>query len=152
GQSYFDRREVRDFLAYLKLLSNPHDDASLLRVANVPARGLSDVTMERLLAASHERGGSVCSAMRHTDVQASLPERTRQSLRAFLDWIDRTRAPLSAKPALALPAWADRFLDEIGYYAELRRGEKNAETAEGRIRTVKELVAELDGDPALPPL
>src|ERR1043166_3709000 len=68
GQSFFDRREVRDLLAYLKTFHNPHDDVSLLRIANVPARGLSDVTMERLLTASHERNASVYSVMRHTDV------------------------------------------------------------------------------------
>src|SRR5262245_4397641 len=55
GQTYFDRREVRDFLAYLKLFLNPHDDISLLCISNVPARGLSDMKMERLLVASQEQ-------------------------------------------------------------------------------------------------
>jgi superfamily I DNA/RNA helicase len=50
GQSFFDRRAIKDYLAYLKAFINPHDDISLLRIANTPARGLSDVTMERLLA------------------------------------------------------------------------------------------------------
>src|SRR5205814_87868 len=68
GQSFFDRREIRDFLAYLKTFLNPHDDVSLLRIANTPARGLSDATMERLLAASHERKGSVYSAMKNPAV------------------------------------------------------------------------------------
>src|SRR4030095_16257112 len=99
GQSFFDRREIRDFLAYLKMFLNPHDNISLLRIANVPARGLSDVTMERLLAASHERHCSVYSAMRHTDVQESFQARTRQSIREFLHWIERTRTVLTPSPA-----------------------------------------------------
>ena len=72
GQSFFDRREVRDFLAYLKVFLNPHDDISLLRIANVPARGLSDVTMERLLAASQERHCSVFAAMKNPAVQTTF--------------------------------------------------------------------------------
>jgi superfamily I DNA/RNA helicase len=151
GQSYFDRREVRDFLAYLKLFINPHDDTSLLRVANVPARGLSDVTMERLLAASQERHCSVYAAMRHTDVQASFQTRTQESIRAFLELIQRTSGQLNADQNFLLQAWADHFLDEIGYFAELRRCEKNAETAENRIRNLKDLMAELDGEASLPP-
>src|SRR6185295_16817949 len=88
GQSFFDRREVRDFLAYLKTFVNPHDDVSLLRIANVPARGLSDVTMERLLAASQERHCSVYAAMKHTDVQATFTPKTRESLEAFIELVE----------------------------------------------------------------
>ncbi len=73
GQSYFDRREVRDFLAYLKIFINPNDDVSLLRIANVPARGLSDVTMERLLAASQERKCSVFAAMKNPRDHGDIP-------------------------------------------------------------------------------
>src|SRR6185503_8410200 len=88
GQSYFDRREIRDVLAYLKMFVNPHDDISLLRIANVPARGLSDVTMERLLAASQERHCSVFSAMKHTDVQASFATKTREALVEFIHFVE----------------------------------------------------------------
>jgi superfamily I DNA/RNA helicase len=153
GQSYFDRREVRDLLAYLKMFGNPHDDINLLRIANVPARGLSDVTMERLLGASQERHCSVFSAMRHTDVQDQLQARTREAVQAFAAFIERTRAALTAEGGLKLSHWAERFLAEIGYLDDLRRSEKNPETADSRIRNLKDLIADLDGDnPAATPI
>ena len=145
GQSYFDRREVRDFLAYLKTLINPHDDVSLLRIANVPARGLSDLTMERLLAASHERHCSVFTAMRHTDVQEGFSTKTREALREFVSLIEHTRAVLEQPQPLVLSQWAERLLTQTGYIDDLRRSEKNAEAAENRVRNLKELVADLDG-------
>ena len=148
GQSFFDRREVRDLLAYLKVFINPHDDVSLLRIANVPTRGLSDVSMERLLAASQERQCSVFAAMRHTDVREEFQTRTREAIGEFVAFIERTRAVLATEGTLSLAAWADRFLVEIGYLDELRRGEKNLETAENRVRNLKDLVATLDGDSA----
>jgi superfamily I DNA/RNA helicase len=154
GQSFFDRREVRDLLAYLKVFINPHDDISLLRIANVPARGLSDVTMERLLAASQERHCSVFSAMRHTDVQDGFLTRTAECVREFVGFIERTRAPLAGDASLRLAAWAAQFVADTGYIEDLRRSEKNLETAENRVRNLKEIIAELDGhesDAALPP-
>ena len=145
GQSYFDRREVKDFLSYLKVFINPHDDVSLLRIANVPARGLSDVTMERLLSASQERHCSVYAAMRHTDVLALFQARTRQSIVALMELLDRRRAQLGSEEGLSLQRWADAFLEEIGYVADLRRSEKNADSAESRVRNLKELVTMLEG-------
>jgi superfamily I DNA/RNA helicase len=148
GQSYFDRREIRDFLAFLKVMLNPHDDVSLLRIANVPARGLSDVTMERLLAASHERKGSVFAAMHNPAVQATFQLKTRECIERFVALIERTRAALHslefAKDPNALEKWADHFLNEIGYLEELRRGEKNVEAADARVRSIKELLPDLD--------
>lgn len=148
GQSFFDRREVRDFLAYLKTFLNPHDDVSLLRIANVPARGLSDVTMERLLAASQERHCSVFAAMRHTDVQAGLPARTREALQAFILFVEETRAKLGDEAQAtrpdALQQWAEKFLNDIGYWGELRRSEKNQENAESRVRSLRDLLATMD--------
>jgi DNA helicase II / ATP-dependent DNA helicase PcrA len=152
GQSFFDRREIRDFLAYLKALINPNDDVSLLRIANVPARGLSDVTMERLLAASHERKGSVFAAMKNPAVTTTFQTKTRESIERFVELIERTRGQLCtdgmAHDPLALQITAERFLEEIGYFAELRRSEKNPETAENRVRNLKDLIATLDGPDA----
>jgi DNA helicase-2/ATP-dependent DNA helicase PcrA len=145
GQSYFDRREIRDFLAYLKVFLNPNDDVSLLRIANVPARGLSDVTMERLLGASHERKCSVFAAMKNPLVAATFQTRTREAIEAFVAFVERTHAQLSPGQTMPLQTWAERFLDETGYLADLRRSEKDAETGENRVRNLKDLVATLDG-------
>ncbi|MBL9173091.1 MAG: UvrD-helicase domain-containing protein [Verrucomicrobiales bacterium] len=149
GQSFFDRREIRDFLAYLKTFLNPHDDVALLRIANTPARGLSDVTMERLLAASQERNSSVFTVLRHTDVQAGFAARTGEALRRFHAFIEEIRSPLEADGGLCLEQWAERWLEEIGYFAELRRTEKTAEAAESRWKNLRELMAGLD-DPEGP--
>jgi len=147
GQSFFDRREIRDFLAYLKLFVNPNDDVSLLRIANVPARGLSDVTMERLLGASHERKCSVFAAMKNPAVTAIFQAQARKSIEFFVEFVERTRQPLEnfdTQNSLILSSWADRFLDEVGYFKELRRSEKTPEGAESRIRNIKELLVTLD--------
>jgi DNA helicase-2/ATP-dependent DNA helicase PcrA len=144
GQSFFDRREIKDFLAYLKLFVNPGDDISLLRVANVPPRGLSDVTMERLLAASHERKSSVYSVMTNPAVQMTLQAKVRESLAGFVDLVERTRAPILSGQSVSLRNWAEGFLRETGYLDDLRRSEKDPEAGESRVRNVQELAASLD--------
>ena len=156
GQSFFDRREIRDLLAYLKTFLNPHDDVSLLRIANTPARGLSDVTMERLLGASHERQGSVFAAMMNPLVTTTFQTRTREAVEAFTAFIERERAklgragsPLPAdgahgvtRPTLA--TWTESFLNECGYFAEVQRSEKDRVAGENRVRNLKDFIATMD--------
>lgn len=153
GQSFFDRREIRDFLAYLKLLLNPHDDISLLRMANVPARGLSDTTMERLLAASHARRCSVYGVMQRPDAEVGLTTRAWSRVGELVDWVERTRSGLSHEPGLDLRQWAEGWLRECGYIEELRRSERDTEAAESRVRNVLDLAASLEtagsGGPAM---
>jgi DNA helicase II / ATP-dependent DNA helicase PcrA len=146
GQSFFDRREIKDFLAYLKMFINPHDDISLLRIANVPARGLSDVTMERLLGASHERKCSVFTVMKNPLVTTTFLKGTRESIEAFVEFVERIQGQIQ-KPesGLMLQTWADNFLNETNYFAELKRLDKDPEVAEGRIRNLRELMATMDG-------
>jgi superfamily I DNA/RNA helicase len=167
GQSFFDRREVRDFLAYVKACLNPRDDVSLLRIANTPARGLSDPTMERLLGASHERSCPVFAVMKNPAVTATFPLKTRECIERFVEFIERWHshleaAPLPAGPASApkppgnsaapklsdrsgpLHSWASHMLDDAGYFVELRRQEKDPEAAESRIRNLCEMMATMD--------
>ncbi len=151
GQSFFDRREVRDFLAFLKTCLNPHDDISLLRIANVPARGLSDVTMQRLLAASQERKGSVYSVMQNPVVLAGLQGRTRTAVEDFVRLVEQFRNALHhpGRPEpRGLETWAGRLMAAVGYEQDLRRAEKDPEAAENRIRNLRELTASLDGESA----
>jgi DNA helicase-2/ATP-dependent DNA helicase PcrA len=142
GQSFYDRREVKDWLAYLKLFINPNDDVSLLRIANVPARGLTDTTMERLLSASQERKCSVYSAMTNPVVQSTFLVRARESVEAFVKLIEDFRTRLLL-PGVNLKDWGHNFLTEIAYYDELRRSEKNPDTADNRIENVQELLNDL---------
>src|SRR5688500_9796749 len=107
GQSYFDRREVKDVLAYLKLFLNPNDEIILLRIANVPARGLTDTTMERLLAASQERKCSVYAVMTNPVVQSSFLSRIRQAIEGLVELLGTWRQPLVMDPNLDLTKWAD---------------------------------------------
>jgi superfamily I DNA/RNA helicase len=151
GQSFFDRREVKDFLAYLKTFMNPHDDISLLRIANVPARGLSDVTMERLLGASHERKCSVFTAMKNPLVTTTFQKNTRESIEAFVEFIEQTQGQLQSSASdLRLQSWSENFLSETGYFAELTRIEKNPEVSEARIRNLRELMTTMDGEGNVP--
>jgi superfamily I DNA/RNA helicase len=145
---------VKDVLAYLKVFFNPNDEISLLRIANVPPRGLSDTTMERLLAASQERKCSVYAVMGNPVVQSTFLSRTREAIEEFIALLGRYRQPLILDPQLNLTDWAHNILTEIGYYDELRRGEKDAEVAENRIENVKALLADLNeaGKPPMPAL
>jgi superfamily I DNA/RNA helicase len=152
GQSFFDRREVRDFLAYLKLFSNPEDDISLLRVANVPARGLTTATMERLLAFSHEHC-PVFGAMRSAEECEGLGARARESATRFVELVDAVRGELRETGTWSARRWGEELFERMGYFADLRRSEKDAETAENRVQNVKDLLTSLEehgsGAPAL---
>ena len=149
GQSFFDRREIRDLLAYLKVFINPHDDASLLRIANTPARGLSDATLQELLSESQAHHHSVFSTLTDESVTAALPLRAQKSVADFVEFVNRTRAALDlpgqAPDPCALRTWTDAFLSEIAYFDELRRIEKDPENAENRVMNLKDVIAGMDG-------
>lgn len=81
GVRFYERAEVKDALAYLRLLKNPDDDFSFRRVVNVPARGIGTATLEAVTAASEDRGVPLFSVL--ADLPASLTERAKKALAEF---------------------------------------------------------------------
>ena len=144
SQSYFDRREVKDVLAYLRVMLNPDDDISLLRIANVPARGLSAKTMQTLLQISQDRRASVYAVMRHTDVQEQLHNAAHKSVQSFLQFMDETRAFLSGESTDSISGWAREFLEQTGYFIDLKHSEKDPKAAENRLQSAMDLLSSID--------
>ena len=128
GQSFFDKAEIKDILAYLRLLANPDDDPAFLRAATTPKRGIGDTTLGRLNDYAKTHHTSLTAAARAPESLAALPERSRHSLAAFTALIEdcRTRAPAEDAGALIRS-----LLDTIGYEAHL------IESEEGRAGEIK---------------
>lgn len=145
GQSFFDRREIKDVVAWMKTLVNPEDDISLLRIANVPPRGLGEETMERLLARSVERHCPVYAVLREVVSDTSWPGRIRQAAQGLVELVEGARAELAGTTGPELSEWWTAFLDRLGYFALVRRAEKDPEAGENRVRNVKEFLAGLGG-------
>ena len=148
GQSFFDRKEIRDFVSYLKLFLNPDDDTGLLRIANVPARGLSNATMEKLLQLSQVRRCSVFAVMRDKEALGGFRERTLDAILDFVELVDihheRLMQPVVAHPENPLKSWSATWLAEVGLFNEIRRIEKNEETAENKVRNIVDLLDTMD--------
>ena len=142
GKSFFDRREIKDVLAYMTVLVNPNDDASILRIINTPARGISAVTVEVALHSSVAHKRSLWDALRSEEFQRDLSARTTRAVHDFVKLIDgyadavRQNVKDPADPVR-------RLLEEVGYVAELRRQCKTSEEAEGREENVRDVLRDL---------
>ncbi|HEY1334909.1 MAG TPA: UvrD-helicase domain-containing protein, partial [Myxococcaceae bacterium] len=130
GAEFFDRREVRDVLAYLKVLANPADEVSLLRIVNVPARGIGDVTVEHLVGHARSRGLPLADVL---DDPGSVPDITPGAARAVQEFsrrIHATRGRLRREP---LSAVTRSLLGEIGFEAAARAGTGSAAAVDRRL-------------------
>jgi superfamily I DNA/RNA helicase len=142
GKSFFDRREIKDLLAYMTLLVSPDDDSSLLRIINTPARGLSAATVERALDWSVRKKCSLWRALGSPDFLQEMSARTAGSIRAFVEMIGDYKAKL-AEPSGNPAALVTKLIAEIGYAAELRRNCKTAEEAVERESNVGDILRDL---------
>jgi DNA helicase II / ATP-dependent DNA helicase PcrA len=126
ARSFFDKREVKDIIAYLTALDHPGDDIAVLRILNVPTRGIGTNTAELARDHSMTKRCSVFDALRDPEFRALLSERARTAIGLFVDLIERYSA-LAAQPMTAYATITERLLHEIGYLDFLRRGCKETE-------------------------
>jgi DNA helicase-2/ATP-dependent DNA helicase PcrA len=143
GQSFFDRKEVRDVLAYLKVLANPRDEVSLLRIINTPRRGISDAVVETLLKRAVAAGTSLWTELPAAITDGDVPHHAGERVEAFRRVIERYRARITETSE----RWADvvtELLSEIDYKSELTRVYKNPGDAEARWESVGEVVNGLE--------
>ena len=111
GQSFFDRREVRDILCYLKTLLNSHDDVSLLRIINTPRRGIGRTTIEKLRAEADSKHISLYESMESMTGESSpLTAKTKENLLAFIAKLQSWRNSAASPENLIR-----RITEEINY-------------------------------------
>ncbi|MCC5952962.1 MAG: DNA helicase PcrA [Acidimicrobiia bacterium] len=133
GTRFYDRKEVKDALAYLRCAVNPADEVNLKRVLNVPRRGVGDSSVARLDAWATARGVPFEDALRSAP-EAGVTGRAVKGIAEFLDLLDAARPHLSGGPARALEV----LLERSGYLAELEA--EHSVEADGRIENLAELV------------
>jgi superfamily I DNA/RNA helicase len=139
GKSFFDRREVKDVLAYASAMLNTEDDVSLLRIVNTPARGISPATIERATALSSARKCSVFAVLADEGFRSELPARARHAVEAFAELLDGFETKLNTPLADPAAVWRE-LLDKVGYLEDLRRSCKTPEEGLSRETNVLELL------------
>jgi DNA helicase II / ATP-dependent DNA helicase PcrA len=136
GVRFYERREVRDLLAYLRLIANPGDEVSLRRILNVPRRGIGERAEEYLAAFGQREKISFAEALARVADVPGLPARSAKAIEGFNELMAGLRETAATAPVAEL---ADVVLDRTGYLAELQASDDLMDVS--RIENLKELVS-----------
>ena len=135
GPRFFERAEIRDAHAYLRLVQSPDDDLAFGRIVNTPRRGIGDSTVQKLLQIARDRGVSAMTAAADLARSDEITGRARTALANFLRDMDRWRSLRDATPHARL---TETILEESGYIDALRLDK--GPTSQTRLENLKELV------------
>ena len=139
GPRFYERAEIRDALAYLRVVNSPADDLAFERIVNVPKRGLGDATVQLLHDHARKRRVPLTEAARAMIETDELKPKPRGALRGVLDSFERWRKQRDALPHTEL---AEIILDESGY-TEMWQKDRSADAA-GRLENLKELIRSME--------
>ncbi len=138
GVRFYDRAEVKDLLAYLRVLHNPDDDVSLLRIINTPTRGIGKTSISRLLDVAAEHGTGVWGALELVADDGRFGSAAKRKLSDFRALMGKLRKASKELPLGELPG---EVLSETGYVAMLKA--ENSVESDARVQNLEELVGSI---------
>ncbi|SDZ09035.1 DNA helicase-2 / ATP-dependent DNA helicase PcrA [Proteiniborus ethanoligenes] len=136
GHKFYDRKEIKDIIAYLRLIQNPVDDYAFKRIVNVPKRGIGKTSIDRLEQYSLKKGESLYNAMLDCDEIPGLTQRAKDSLSSFSSLI---RKFMAMKEIFSVEDLIENIIDSIGYIEEIRQ--EDSIQAESRVENIREFLS-----------
>lgn len=134
GVEFYNRKEIRDLLAYLKVTANPDDEIALLRIINTPARGIGKTTIDRVRLYAAQNKISLLEALKNAEHIEAIPKAAQAKLVAFVNMLERFRKDMAGKVA----PLATRVSVETGLEESLRAAGPDGENA---VENVNELIS-----------
>lgn len=141
GQSFYAKTEIKDVMAYLRLIINPDDDNALLRIINTPRRQIGPTTLERLGEYANQRQVSFLDAIDEMGLSATVPSANLQRLQRFKHWLQAVqRNVYSDKPVPAIR----EMLEDIDYQDWLRQNASSDAAANKRWENINLLISQIE--------
>ena len=141
GLKFYQRAEVKDVLAYLRLIHNEKDDVSLTRIINTPRRGIGDVALEKIRIAALENEYSMLEALRYVP-NIELSDRVRENINQVILAIDDTREKLKTGKQPFAAVILD-YITRVGYFSYIQ-SEQDPDREEAMQNNVQALIANID--------
>lgn len=137
GLRFYDRKEIKDTLAYLKTLTNPDDEISLYRIINEPKRGIGESTWQNLVKEARSRGISVLAAMDDEEVLSCLKPAAKRSVAAFMNIINDLKMRMTE---MSIDSFLQEMWTSTGYYDYIKSDEDDV-TVQARLDNLGEFLS-----------